>query len=187
MQCVGRSRVNDNKNKNTKDIKIITTYSFSLISESAIFTSDLLRSMVTVSGWPLSWFVKRPNIPSPFFIVSFLRYHGEINVFFSANARSGAACHCCWELCPDQTQRGFFPSKSEKYPRYHLPRRKRWPTWFPSTLIQPQWGLHMDTQYTLLLMFRVTLIVGLPPRLISFWIISSQISSYFFKFPQISS
>ena len=37
--------------------------------------------MVTVSGWPLSWFVKRPNIPSPFFIVSFLRYHGEINVF----------------------------------------------------------------------------------------------------------
>ena len=103
--------MNDNKNKNTKDIKIITTYSFSLTSESAIFTSDLLRSMVTVSGWTLSWFVKRPNIPSPFFIVSFLRYHGETNVFFSsANARSRASCHCCWELCPDQTQRGFFPS-----------------------------------------------------------------------------
>ena len=115
--------MNDKKNQSTKDIKIITTYSFSLTSESAIFTSDLLRSMVTVSGWPLSWFVKRPNIPTPPFIISFNR-HRDLSrekfpspspfssscFFSSANARSGAACHCCWELCPDQTQRGFFPS-----------------------------------------------------------------------------
>ena len=119
--------------------------------------------------------------PVPFFHRQFSSVSWGNKCFFSANARSSAACHCCWELCPDQTQRGFFPSKSEKYPRYHLPRRKRWPTWFPSTLIQPQWGLHMNTQYTLLLMFRVTLIVGLPPRLTSFWILNP------LKFPQISS
>ena len=98
--------MNDNKNKNTKISKLSQLPFFPHLR-----VSNFHKWPLEVDGHgqrlALELICQETKYPVPFFHRQFfLLSWGN----FSANARSGAACHCCWELCPDQTQRGFFPS-----------------------------------------------------------------------------